>query len=263
MAYCANCGETLRAPWKFCGRCGTPVDGARGDAPSQENGGTSDQCMATTKSGSPCRRRAAPGHVVCSTHLGSEATVTATQRTGNGSDDVTAPLPVAGPSVPIGPPPGFPAEAPAPYAVAPSRDRSTIKVAALAAATAVVLLALALGIANNVGTRRRLDDTREDLASTDRSLATTRSELAARTAERDDLQNKLSAAEKELGGAKQSLTDTRSKVDAQAGQIEVLKTCLNGVLTSLEVAGTTGDTEEAFRILDSVEGACERSSELL
>ena len=238
MASCANCGETLKASWKFCEGCGTPVVA----------GGTADQCQATTKSGSQCRRRAAPGSLVCSMHLG---------------QDVTAPLPAASSSIPIGPPPGVPAAAPAPHVVAPPRDRSAIKVAALAAAAAVVLLALALGIANNVGTHRRLDDTREDLASTDRSLAATRGELAARTAERDDLQNKLSAAERELGGAKQSLTDTRTKVDAQAGQIEALKTCLNGVLTSLEIAGTTGDTEEAFRILDSVEGACERSSELL
>lgn len=252
MAKCANCGETLKASWKFCERCGTSVDT---DA--------ADQCLATTKSGSRCRRRAAAGHVVCSTHLGSEATVLEAHRWGDQSDDITAPLPAATTTIPVGPPPGVPAEAAAPYVGAPSRDRSAIKVAALAAAVAVVVLALALGIANNVGTHRRLDDTREDLASTDRDLATTRGELAARTAERDDVQNKLTAAEKELGGTKQSLSDTRTKVDAQAGQIAALKTCLNGVLTSLEVAGTTGDTEEAFRFLDSVEGACERSSELL
>lgn len=263
MAYCGNCGQTLEAGWKFCERCGKPVEGGPAHAPSQENGETSDQCMASTKSGSRCRRRAAQGHVVCSIHLGSEPTVLADQRTGNGSDDVTAPLPTVAVSRPVGPPPGIPAAPQPAYAMVSSRrDRSAIKVAALAAAAAVVLLALALGIANNVGTHRRLDDTRKDLATTDRELATTRGELAARTAERDDLQTKLSAAEKELGGTKQSLTDTRSKVDAQAGQIDALKTCLNGVITSLDVAGT-GDTDEAFRILDSVEGACERSSELL
>ena len=246
---CPSCGGALAEGWKFCEHCGASVDAAMPD---------DGRCTALTKSGTRCRRRAMPGQLTCTLHAATEAA------------EVTAPLPAVG-ATPVravgatpaalspGPPPGVPGASPEvpPFGTAP--DRSSWRVAALAAAAAVVVLAILLAVLNSIGTHRRLDDTRHDLATTEQELATTKTELASRTAERDDLRNKLTAAEGELGGVKQSLSDTRSKVDVQAGQIDSLKTCLNGVLDALDSA----TAEEAFRILDSVESACERSSELL
>ena len=233
MASCSNCGEALGAGWKFCEHCGAVVDG---------------QCTATTKSGTRCKRKAQPGEAFCATHA---ETATAVSE--------TAPLPAVG-AVPAAvapePPPGPPPEM---VVTRERRDRSAVKVAVLAAAAAVLLLGLVLGVLNSVGTHRRLDDTREDLTATQRTLDATKAELATRTTERDDLRTKLTAAENELGGTKQSLSETRTRVDAQAGQIDTLKTCLDGVLTAL--AAETA--EEAVRVLDSIENACERAVDLL
>lgn len=142
---------------------------------------------------------------------------------------------------------------------------------------AVVVLLAAAGslVADDLGTRSRLDATRErlhttelrltrtraDLDGTRRELASTRTDLDARTRERDDLRARLDATNAELAGVRGSLSEAQSRLNLQAGQIATLKSCLSGVAQAL-IYVADGYYGLAASALEAVRVACEQASEL-
>jgi hypothetical protein len=145
----------------------------------------------------------------------------------------------------------------------------------IGAAILVALALLTVGVMRDVGTRDRLGKTRQaleaarvDLKSTKASLTTTRSELTtrtseltSRTAERDGLKKELDARIAELAGVRGTLSQSENRVNIQAGQIETLKSCLNGVTNALVYAADS-DYVSAVASLESVQVSCDTASKL-
>ena len=140
----------------------------------------------------------------------------------------------------------------------------------LAVAIVLVLLGGAVAAAaTEVDTHHDLQDTRDDLDATKTRLRTTRvslagtkKNLARRTTERDSARNDLASARRQLTGVQQSLSDSEHQVDIQAGQIETLRVCLNGIFTALGYAAE-GRTDAAIAALESVDQACTDAESLL
>lgn len=140
---------------------------------------------------------------------------------------------------------------------------------------AAALIVVGVAVVNDQGVRSRLGDTRSTLRSVQASLADTTTNLdattaklatsdaalAATTTERNTLKGELDAKAAELGGVKGTLTDAQSRIDLQAGQIETLKSCLNGVSNALSYAADD-DFISALAALRAVEVSCDRASEM-
>jgi hypothetical protein len=138
-----------------------------------------------------------------------------------------------------------------------------------------VSAAVGSGVRADLDVRSRLDATRGELASTridlertSATLRTTEADLVATdgalvsaTTERDALEADLDARLAELEGVRGSLGDARSRLDLQAGQIETLKSCLNGVSSALSFAAYE-DFVSAMAALDAVQVSCDRASDL-
>jgi chromosome segregation ATPase len=141
-----------------------------------------------------------------------------------------------------------------------------------------VVMALALitaGVMRDVGTRDRLAKTRHALeatrvdlkstkallASAQSELSSTQSQLTSRTGERDQLKKDLDAKIAELSGVRGTLNQSENRVNIQAGQIETLKSCLNGVTNALVYAANS-DYVSAVASLESVKVSCDNASKL-
>jgi hypothetical protein len=199
MGSCPSCGAEVERSWKHCRTCGASL---RSD---EEATGTESRSVIA---------------------LASNADLTAEA---------------------VGPPPeteGSEAAVPEPP---PSRERKVFVVGAVVVAVALLStgvwyhLDVRTGLTRSLATTRsRLTSTSARLARSDADLATTRADLVKRTAERDaarssaaQLQKVKQALQNRIKGLRGSLQNSRQQVELQAGQIEVLKTCLGGVSVAL------------------------------
>lgn len=121
---------------------------------------------------------------------------------------------------------------------------------ALRAGAVVAVMMVVVAAASDLGVRRDLDRTSNVLDTTNAALGTTSKELAETKAELADTEAMLAStttdrdarrAERyaqacELSGVKGSLSDAQSRTNLLAGQIETLKSCLNGVSNALGYA---------------------------
>lgn len=110
-----------------------------------------------------------------------------------------------------------------------------------------------------VATAERVRVAHADLAVTLARLAETRTNVQARTAERDLLRVGLDATLAELVGTRTDLTSTFEQLGLQAAQIESLDVCLNGVSRALLQLAFEDDRGAAVS-LRRVDGACTSSS---
>jgi hypothetical protein len=141
--------------------------------------------------------------------------------------------------------PDFAASAPRRRSI---RRRQRGRVVGVLTAGALVLGTSGILAANEIGTHSAL-------ASARAALAHTRHQLASTQAQRDSYQAQLQQAQ-------QNLSSAQSQVNLQAGQIGVLKTCLNGVLDSLGYAANN-DYTDAIATINGVSGACTSASTLV
>ncbi len=170
-----------------------------------------------------------------------------------GADEPTTPIPAVGTEAPAtiveGPP--------------PRKRRRWLRV------TALVVGILALLGGASAGTWVYLE-TREDLEATREELRRTRDELAATEEDLDVTRFKLEQAEEqnrelersvrrlrtELRGVRGTLSEAQERLELQAGQIEDLKDCLNGVSLAFDSV-LYGDYRGAANALIAVESACQ------
>lgn len=132
----------------------------------------------------------------------------------------------------------------------------------------LILALVAILATNDAGTHRSLTQTRTDLTSTRHQLSSSRSnlsttekQLAAITKQRDSLSLQLLAQTTTVTGLQNSLSNAQQQVDLQAGQISILKTCLQGVSNALSDV-SIGDYLSAVSALDSVQVSCQSASAL-
>ena len=110
-------------------------------------------------------------------------------------------------------------------------------------------------VSNEVGTHRALAQTRT-------ALSHTREQLSKTASERDNYQAQLAQAETQLAQAQRNLSSAQNQVSLEGSQIAVLKTCLAGVLRSLDYAASN-DYGSAVSTIDVVAGSCNAASSLL
>lgn len=236
---CPVCAAPAAPGWVFCGACGAALpatSGGAGAAPDAEV----VPLHASAATGPTTRAEPDPG-------------------TGEAVREGLLPAAVA--------PPGA---TPAPAVT--RRWRRHLRPIAVGLLVAVLA---AVGIATDVGVRNRLDETRDRLARTAKSLdettaalkesraelATTKSTLSSTIAERDRLKADLDARVAELAGVRGTLNEAQNRLNLQAGQIETLKSCLNGVVQALGYAAYE-DYYSALASLRAVEVSCQNAQAL-
>lgn len=164
---------------------------------------------------------------------------------------------------------------------APHRSRRSLIVKGLAGV--LVLAAVALLALNDFGTHQQLAQSRGafstsqtdlratqvkltdtgteltavqgKLASTDATLTTTKKTLAT-------TKQTLAAKVQDLAGVRNSLTDVRSSLTIKSGQIETLKSCLNGVSIALRDLAN-GDYAGTISALNAVQVSCDSAFAML
>lgn len=147
-----------------------------------------------------------------------------------------------------------------PTAAQPSRRGwwSLWRIAALAGA---VLLLLTNGflLANDLGAHRQLSSTRSTLLSTTRRLAAIRSQLQVSQAQLSSSQAEVSSLQDQVSKLQSSLSDAQSAIGVAANVIAELKTCLNGVSSTL-TDDLNGDYLSGTVALESVTGTCQEAN---
>lgn len=121
---------------------------------------------------------------------------------------------------------------------------------------------VAAGVRVDMGARHDLQKARDQVAIVRSDLRTANGVVSATTAERDRLKAALDARTAELDGAKGSLESARSQLNLQAGQLDTIRTCLHGITDAMVIAAQ-GDEGRAMARLDAVQGACDKSDEIL
>lgn len=118
------------------------------------------------------------------------------------------------------------------------------------------------------GVEAELEETVVTLETTEADLASTEVVLAEVSAERDGLETDLSAAEADVERLEDALADTQGDLQAQqqrtvlqAGQINVLRTCLGGVVDALYWV-SYGYWSLAEQSLNSVSASCNQAAAL-
>lgn len=175
---------------------------------------------------------------------------------GPGSEEPTAPIPwvdTAGAATPV---------------EGPRRRRRWPRVAALV----VGILALAGGIAEGAWvyaqtredleqTRAELQRTTDKLTATEQDLELTRLKLEDERERSSSLQREVQRLRTELRGVRGTLSEAEQRLELQAGQIEDLKDCLNGVSMALDSV-LYGDYRGAANALVAVESDCQAAFSL-
>ena len=95
----------------------------------------------------------------------------------------------------------------------------------------------------------QLTGAKSNLASTEATLTTTKATLTT-------TQKTLAAKVQELSGVRNNLTDVKSSLTIKSGQIETLKSCLNGVSIALRDLAN-GDYAGTISALDAVQVSCD------
>ena len=109
--------------------------------------------------------------------------------------------------------------------------------------------ALALGI-NDRGTHHTLSTTRTRLATTAAALGATRTKVSDLTKQLDSIKSQLASTQSDLNAKTTELTGVRNSLTYANGQIDDLKTCLQGVLRADSYAAD-GYYESAVAALDA------------
>ncbi len=261
---CTTCGTTAAPGWEFCGGCGGRLAPAApspdaAPPPAPDSAGPPDNVVPMWPTTTATVADAPVASPSPAPSLGATASWDAPAATA--AYDI-----LPGPVVPAAAPP-------TPRVTQALRRRRPRWLVPVAAAAALIVVGVA--VANDLGVRSRLDDTRStlrsvqaslaatttNLESTTAKLATSDASLAATTTERNALKVDLDAKAAELGGVKGTLSDAKSRIDLQAGQIETLKSCLNGVSNALSYAADD-DFVSALAALRAVEVSCDRAAEM-
>lgn len=229
MDTCRTCGESVEGAWDFCGSCGSPL--ARADA-------------------------ARPSMV---TPVGRVAT-----------DELSTDP--ARPVDPLGVENGPRRIASSPEGSKPPGRKFSRRAALITVASVLVAGLVAAATVLHLDVRGELVDTRADLASTRKTLASTEADLEARTSDlestRDSLETaeenlrstdrQLRKAQRQLRGIRGTLASAEEQLGLQSHQIEVLKTCLNGVNNAL-VELAYNNFDGALAALNSVQIPCDEA----
>jgi Tfp pilus assembly protein FimV len=136
-----------------------------------------------------------------------------------------------------------------------ARRRQRRRVIAGGLAGGLLLATVGTVVANEIGTHRALSSARSALTHTRHQLSTT-------TSQRDNYESQLHQAQDQLSQAQQSLSSAQNQLDLQTNQITELRTCLNGVLSSLSYAASN-DYTDAIATINRVSGVCTSASSLL
>lgn len=110
------------------------------------------------------------------------------------------------------------------------------------------------------GARHQVTETTASLDQTRGQLDQARAKLSDTTGRLRTAQGKLRDTRQEAAGLQGSLDSAQDRLDLQANQIDTLKSCLSGVVTSMGYAGQ-GDYGAAIAALDAVEISCQRADD--
>lgn len=219
--HCPSCGKDIELEWRFCLKCGAPLPAQTGDAGSQPTN---------------------PGLIIV------------------GATDTQVPTPGSYTT----------AERDATSATDEQRPRRRRLPAVMAAAAALILagtgLYMHLQVRSNLQeteqtlawTQSELKDAQTKLDTTSKTLEETRVRLDQTAVERDSLRQELEQVRVDLEGVEGSLQASQRTVRLKTGQIEVLKTCLDGVAAALAYI-VYGEYYAASDALSRVENACRRA----
>ncbi|GIU97438.1 MAG: hypothetical protein KatS3mg013_1241 [Actinomycetota bacterium] len=105
-------------------------------------------------------------------------------------------------------------------------------------------------------TQGELRRTKDDLAATSEDLRIARAQLEVAREENRRLERELRELRVELRGVRGTLSEAQARLELQAGQIEDLKECLNGVSLALDNV-LYGDYWAAANALTAVQTSCE------
>ena len=111
-------------------------------------------------------------------------------------------------------------------------------------------------------TQATLHSTQAQLSQAQADLAGANADLTRTKASLSSVQATLKTKEQALAGVQNSLTDAKNSVTVQAGQIETLKSCLNGVRIALSDVAY-GDYSGALSALDAVQVSCNAADSIL
>jgi hypothetical protein len=154
--------------------------------------------------------------------------------------------------------------------------RSRARKLTATAACALLVAGVATLAMNDRGTHQRLSHTRAALQASQQRLHSTESVLSQTQADLSDanadlastkanltkVEATLKSKEQTLVGVQNSLSDAKTSVTVQAGQIQSLKSCLNGVQIALSDVAY-GDYSGAVAALNAVQVSCNAASEIV
>lgn len=154
-------------------------------------------------------------------------------------------------------------------APSPRKRRRWLKITSIVAAVLVLVAAASVGAWVHLEAREELRATRDqlrrtegELVSTTEDLRTTRSQLEVARDENRRLERQLRELRVELRGVRGTLSEAQARLELQAGQIEDLKDCLNGVSLALDNV-LYGDYWAAANALTAVQSSCEAAFALV
>jgi hypothetical protein len=110
--------------------------------------------------------------------------------------------------------------------------------------------------------KAQLNQTKDALAASEQASEGMKLELTGKVIETQKTAEELAATKQEASGVRQSLADSQKRVDLQANQISVLKTCLDGIARA-DYEAAHGSYDVAVSILNSVQPACRKAAAYL
>lgn len=236
MSYCSSCGQAVGEAWAYCRYCGADLkaEAARGT-------GTEDPTVVLFPQAEETSAAATePGPVEAETRT------------------LTEEIGLERPTKP--------------------RFRTKLRrvitrprlVAAAVALAAVGMIAVGVlyhfdvrnGLAGELSDmQQQLDRRNVALAETMQSLDETTEELTSTRSDLGEVRGRLRKATRELKGVRGTLQEAQGRLELQAGQIETLKSCLNGVAAAFESL-VYEDYFGAAGALQAVEFSCEQAFQL-
>ncbi|HXF72474.1 MAG TPA: hypothetical protein VNO79_07695, partial [Actinomycetota bacterium] len=145
----------------------------------------------------------------------------------------------------------------------PGRRRRWLRVTALVITVLALLGGASAGAWVHLETRDELEATRAELrrtrvelSATEEDLEVTRFKLEREEERSRELERNVRRLRTELRGVRGTLSEAQERLELQAGQIEDLKDCLNGVSLAFDSV-LYGDYRGAANALIAVESACQ------
>lgn len=134
-----------------------------------------------------------------------------------------------------------------------------VNVGVVTLAVLVVIAVVAALTANDYGTHDRVKRARSALVSTKATLSATRADLATTKSSLTQADSALSTAQGQVRALRGELTSAEGALGAATSLISELKTCLNGVTTSL-ADDVSGAIAAAAAALESVNAVCQQAT---